>query len=628
MAIWDDRFSNEFNETQYSDGDIELEMLHMVKNGSVDWYSDKRWPVVYHFSHLRHNILNWYPFPKNASVLEVGAGCGALTGLLCERVKEVVALELTTIRARINFERHHSADNLRIVVGDFAKFESDNGFDYIVINGVLEYAAYMFKNEDPYRAFLLKAKSLLKPKGRILLAIANRFGLKYFAGSREDHTGLWFSGVNNYTRNERVRTFTRTELESKVIQSGLKALRFYYPYPDYKFPQEIFTDTSINQRCPESVDLHMDLPWEQFFDTTEVQKSLSQGKIAQYFANSFLVEMGTEDMQAADGPDYVKISANRRPEFQITTMLYFSEGIVKKKALNEQGTPHIHALKAAAGKKLGFLCNVEALQTSDDHEYAVPIVSLENFQQHLEMLFKQQKETAIAYLKQFIDHLLAYGKEREQQQSEAFEHIFGDAKTKRRLHWMANANIDLIPENLFIDGEKIYVIDYEWIIDCDVPIEYCIWRMCTSINEHLNTRAFDAVLQHYGIDEELTDTFAKWEIHFAQIYVGMKPLSVLTQPNWHSFDDVINGTVCSMKQELIAVYDAKGVLANENDLLKAKVSQTEQELLESKAQLAQTEQALIENKAELTQAKQQLLSMQQSSIRWKIRKVFEKMKGV
>jgi len=51
----------------YSDGDIENQMLEMVKKGIS--YEDLptgqvEFPVIYHFSDLRNNILCWYPLKK------------------------------------------------------------------------------------------------------------------------------------------------------------------------------------------------------------------------------------------------------------------------------------------------------------------------------------------------------------------------------------------------------------------------------------------------------------------------------------------------------------------------------------------------------------------------------------
>ena len=87
----------------YSDGDIEEQMLKMAKEGvTCEELSSEQvsFPVIYHFSDLRANILNWYPIKKSDSVLEIGAGCGAITGTLCEKAGQVTSVELSKRRAQ------------------------------------------------------------------------------------------------------------------------------------------------------------------------------------------------------------------------------------------------------------------------------------------------------------------------------------------------------------------------------------------------------------------------------------------------------------------------------------------------------------------------------------------------
>lgn len=115
----------------------------------------------------------------------------------------------------------------------------------MVVNGVLEYAMSFTEGKTPYETFLQRMGAYLKPEGRLLIAIENRLGLKYFAGAPEDHTDLHFFGINGYPGNQSVRTFSKNELGELLENSGFPFLRFYYPYPDYKFPTEIFTDESL-----------------------------------------------------------------------------------------------------------------------------------------------------------------------------------------------------------------------------------------------------------------------------------------------------------------------------------------------------------------------------------------------
>ena len=69
----------------YSDGAVEDEMLLLAKDADPDRITSvlnttDSWPVFYHFSPMRENILSWYPIGKDESVLEIGAGCGAAHG--------------------------------------------------------------------------------------------------------------------------------------------------------------------------------------------------------------------------------------------------------------------------------------------------------------------------------------------------------------------------------------------------------------------------------------------------------------------------------------------------------------------------------------------------------------------
>ena len=74
----------------YSDGQVEDELLDIAKNYSRSEFnkiidSREKWPLLYHFSHIRENIVSWLPINKNDKVLEIGSGCGAVTGALAKR---------------------------------------------------------------------------------------------------------------------------------------------------------------------------------------------------------------------------------------------------------------------------------------------------------------------------------------------------------------------------------------------------------------------------------------------------------------------------------------------------------------------------------------------------------------
>ena len=228
----------------YSDGDIEDEIFYHVRAGNQDNFlrGDNRFPVIYHLSPLRNFLVEWLPIDKDDSVLEIGCGCGALTGALVKSGAQVEAVEISARRAKICAMRNHYAQNLTIRVGNLNNINFDKKFSFVFLIGVLEYAAKFTRTKNPYVDFLNKCKSLLKPDGVLVLAIENRLGIEYLSGKPEDHTGKLFDGITDYPDFKGIKTFSRRELKNLLNACGLTNHKFFYPYPDYKFPRVIHSD--------------------------------------------------------------------------------------------------------------------------------------------------------------------------------------------------------------------------------------------------------------------------------------------------------------------------------------------------------------------------------------------------
>lgn len=94
-----------------------------------------------------------------------------------------------------------------------------------------------------------KISGYLKEDGKLLIAIENKFGLKYWAGSREDHTGKFFDGLEGYIDTDsKVRTFSKEALKKIITDAGYGRAEFYYPFPDYKFPVQIFLMSTFHEK--------------------------------------------------------------------------------------------------------------------------------------------------------------------------------------------------------------------------------------------------------------------------------------------------------------------------------------------------------------------------------------------
>ena len=281
----------------YSDGAIEDVLLDIAMNtdpADFDRVVEERknWPIMYHFSSIRTNIMSWMPITGSMKVLEIGSGCGAITGTIAQKAGSVTCVELSRKRSLINAYRNREKDNIEIRLGNFEDVEKklDTDYDMITLIGVFEYAQGYISSADPYHDFLSIILRHLKPGGQLVMAIENRLGMKYFAGATEDHSGQYFEGMEGYSDTSRARTFAKPELEEILSGCELSDYTFYYPYPDYKFPMSIYSDYYLPKRGELRTNLaNFDRERMILFDETQAFDSLVDSGLFPLFSNSFLV---------------------------------------------------------------------------------------------------------------------------------------------------------------------------------------------------------------------------------------------------------------------------------------------------------------------------------------------------
>ena len=539
----------------YSDGDIENEILEIVKAGKwSERNTDVKFPVLYHLTSVRENILNWYPFKKEGTCLEIGSGCGAITGLLCRRLARVVSVELSKRRAEINFARHSHLENLEIRVGNQNDMEFSEGFDYVVLNGVFEYAMSFTEGEYPYETFLMNISKFLKPDGVILIAIENRLGLKYFAGAPEDHTDGYFDGIRGYRDNRSVRTFSRSEWEKLMKRCGLDYYQFYYPYPDYKFPKEIFTDESLKEQkygCP---------TWNftkyrmALFEEHKMAETLQEEGVIASFANSFLIEMSRRPLSEEKRVVYAKLNTDRAEEYAIGTVLQkttkdnkqnsvsgkeaYTERQAVKFPLTESARAHMEMMILT--QENGDYGSWYVLKAKEENGRLVyPFMKQESLGRQAERALEEGNIEKVCELISRVSEMLTdmavkgngccvLSHNRSDQDKEDFRRVFGTDDIWEDEACIAPANIDLILDNIFEDDGRYCVIDCEWVFDFPIPVSFVLWRAVNELYSRnpMLERKYPAaeLLREYDITPEMTEQFHRWATYFAEEYVGANHL--------------------------------------------------------------------------------------------------------
>ena len=287
----------------YPDGDaIEQSILRIVEEAkdlsslSEELHSAAfDWPTEYHLSRQRHVLIRPVGIQPGDRVLELGAGCGAITRYLGELGAQVDAVEGSFNRARIAASRTRDLPNVRVFCDHLMEFDSSEKYKWVLLVGVLEYSPMFIAAEDPVLAALAKARQHLAEQGRLVVAIENRMGLKYLNGANEDHLGIPFVGVERRYGPMQPTTFSREELLARCEAVGLTDSTVLLPFPDYKLPTTIVNADAAERgaRVAEAM-LSMEstdhgVGRSSSFNERLVRRSIADSSLLADLSDSFLV---------------------------------------------------------------------------------------------------------------------------------------------------------------------------------------------------------------------------------------------------------------------------------------------------------------------------------------------------
>lgn len=325
----------------YSDGD-ETEkrigrIINQVKDRSVLSSELRRlctdWPSLYHLSGARANILRPFASLLSGDILEIGAGCGAITRYLGESGANVLALEGSLRRATITRARTSDLANVTVLAESFEHFVTSHQFEVVTLIGVLEYANMFMSGDNPTLSMLNRVRSLLKPDGRLIIAIENQLGLKYFAGALEDHVGQSMYGVEGRYRQDQPQTFGRKVLADILGQAGFESVEFMAPFPDYKRPVSIVTEEGFATQgfdaaafAWQSVRRDWQLPEYCAFSLELAWPELVKNGLALDVANSFLIAAAPSVASKNESVLAYHFSTERIPAYCKET-LFVREGV-------------------------------------------------------------------------------------------------------------------------------------------------------------------------------------------------------------------------------------------------------------------------------------------------------------
>ena len=480
--------------------------------------NESQWEQNVRTSVMRESILNWYEFRKDASVLEIITGespvteDSPVTGLLRRRCRTVNSISFQEV-----------------------KFDVSEKYDYVVCLEALECVS------DP-KSFLQGMMGLLSKDGRIILSVDNRFGLRYFCGSGEKHTGIPFMGINGYYRNTGInqigeaegRSFSIGELTLLLKDSGVQNYKFYYPVPDSLMPQMIFTDTWKNGiNAAERLNDYNYNDEKMLGIEHRIMSEMIDAGALHFLADSFLVEVSPSG-ELSD-IDYAVVTTDRGEEYGMATTIR-SSGRVYKRPLWSAGEANLKKLYS---------------YTEELSEKGVPVVRSELHMDERGYFLDMPlvRKTGLTY----------WMEEAVSEDQEIFVKIFDKIFEYIKLAFSPDESgkgrtfMDLAPCNCFMNEEEnvapedsLLFYDQEFISEDGTP-EYAMYRTIKYFfqSSRKAREAFDSekLYDRYGITPYRRMEFEEKEQTFISRLRNTKKYKWLLQASTPDYERIFENTL-------------------------------------------------------------------------------------
>ncbi|KWR74839.1 MULTISPECIES: methyltransferase [Pseudomonas] len=474
----------------YSDGDAAEQRLARIVGSANDlstFSSELRnqcldWLTIYHLSSQRGNVLRPFERQLKGRVLEIGAGCGAISRFLGENGGQILALEGSPRRAAIAASRTRDLENITVLAERFDDFHCGEQFDAITLIGVLEYASMFSTGDTPALNMLSKVRQLLKPDGHLFIAIENQLGLKYFAGAPEDHLGVAMYGIEGRYRPGQPQTFGRHALAELVGRAGFSTLEFLAPFPDYKVPRSIITERGSREPGFDAAalawqNLRTDpqLPASTHFNLQRTWPTVFDNDLGIDLANSFIVVASPGARGAVDEEvlAYHYTTDRNAPFCKEATFVREQSGKtrVRYRKLSEQANviaeaPFRFELPAEDDYRVGRLLSQDFFERLAAPDWTIEQIAslIRDYLRHLETLLEQLGEAS------HLNHSKAQ---------------------------LPGRFIDALPHNIVLTDEGVpQLFDIEWVAQDGVELGHILCRgLLLLIGQANNLAPPDGILE-------------------------------------------------------------------------------------------------------------------------------------
>lgn len=561
---------------------------------------------MYYLTSVSQNLLNWYPFSNYEDVLEIGGDLGQITGVLCKNCNNVTTIEPQLECAQAIGKRYQNNENLEIIVGNLNDINLEKKYDIITFIGNSNRIEEIVGNKICLKELIIYLEKYLKPDGKILIAVDNKFGMKYWAGNPENILNKKFVSLIGYhSEPEIYETYTRKSLQEIFQNLGYNS-NFYYPLPDYKMPNVIFTDEELPKY--NSIDKYNPYVTEKsdlIINEIDVFREIltTNPEMFTFFANSFLVEISKENLKLPY--KYISFNNLRKPKYRLITKI--GKEYVEKQTVTDEANEHLKQINDNI--KLLKEENIEVLDEVENNIIKSKYVEQKYLLNEVltQKLMKGKKEEFNNIIEKYKNIFLNNSYKTENYSETIFAKYGIEIENKeliKEMNFLKSGLWDMTFKNCFYYEDKFYFFDQEWKAE-NIPLEFILYRSILytiSLRRYIN---IDELMEQYGLNKfrtifEKLDNILQEEIRENKIW------KFYSQNKYFDID--------STKQELINISERD----NAKELAIQNLQKDKDYLLKVREELTKDKEKLSKDLENMKQKYEQTLSVRISK---KIKKI-------
>lgn len=451
----------------------------------------------------------WYNFRQGSSILYVYS----------RRVDEAVT-ELLESKGKV--------ENCSIEQVLNNQSES-NIYDYIVGIDVIE------ESRCPQNLLDI-CHQLLKPDGRLIIGVENRYAIKYICGDRDPYTNHNFDGIENYRRLSDAdwdsiagRCYSMSELKLMLSQAGFDNDKFYSVMPSLQETQLVYAEgyEPVEELAMRYFPLY-NYPDSVFLEEQYLYTDLIKNGMFHKMANAYIIECSIDGR--FDDTLHATISLDRGHDNALVTSICEHDGVrnVLKRAVYKEG---IHKLKEMQDNLNDLhVRGINVVDSSVENDtFVMPYVDAPVAMNELKAIAKKDKNAFLKAMDDMYELILNSSEHTgvlsEKDRNSAHGRDVGPV--------LARGYIDMVPLNCFYDESakdskrRFIYYDQEFYWE-NCPAKAVMYRSIMIIYDGTD-KEFECIvakgdlLDRYGLSE-CEDMWQRMSSRFTDVLRNQKPL--------------------------------------------------------------------------------------------------------